>query len=289
MQAKGVSEALAMRRSSLTISLIFHATCFVLAVVSFPWLKKDYDIPIPLSVEMVTIDEMNQTTKVAPKPEKKIEKKVEKPPAPPKPAPAATNTVKEMVKPTKDLIKEDPIKKDEKVLVDPTAHPDKKLDKQDEKKKKVTETEEQKFASILKNLQEEKPQPKDDQKPDLKLDEPAPPDEGRPVPLGERMTMTEMEAVRGQLAGCWTKMPAGAKEAQDLAVEVHMTITRERTLQAYRIVDQGRYNSDPFFRAVADSVKWALSDPNCSPLLLPPDKYDTWKSILITFDPSDMF
>lgn len=288
MQGRGFAKAIDMNKGALTLSLVCHVTAFVLAVVSFPWLKKDYIAPPPVSVELVSIDELNQTTKIAPKPVK-IEKKVEKPPAPPKPAPPATNTAKEMVKPTKDPIKEDPIKKEEKVLVDPMAHPEKKLTKKEEKVKKVTQTEEEKFAAILKNLAEVKPEEKTDKKPDMKLDETAPPDNGRPVPLGQRMTMTEMEALRGQLEACWTKMPAGAKEAQDLAVDVDMTISRDRIITSAKIVDMGRYNSDSFFRAVADSVKWALSDPNCSPLEVPPDKYDTWKSITITFDPSQMF
>jgi len=263
---------------------------FLIAVVSFPWMKRPYDAPPPVSVELVSIDELNQTTKQAPKPEKKVEKKIEKPPAPPKPAPAPTNMAKEMTKPVKDERKEEPIKKEEKVLVDPTAHPDKKMTKQEEKKKQVTEaTPEEKMRALLKNLVDVKDEPKTKEQPKLNLDETVPPEEGRPVPLGQRMTMTQMEALRAQLEGCWTKMPAGAKNAENLAVDVHMTISRDRRVQSFRIIDQGRYNSDSFFRAVADSVKWAISDPNCSQLEVPPDKYDTWKSITITFDPSEVF
>lgn len=278
-----------MRKSSVSISLIFHAMAFIMAVVSIPWLKKDIVTPPPVSVEMVTIDELNQTTKVAPKPEKKIEKKIEKPPAPPKPAPAPTNLAKEMTKPVKDDKKEDPVKKEEKVLVDPNAHPDKKMTKKEEKKKQVTQTDEEKMRALLKNLAEEKPTPKPDEKlKDLKLDEPAPPDEGRPVPLGARMTMTEMDALRSQLEGCWN-VPSGAKGADSMSVDVFMVINRDRTLQAARVVDESRYSRDSFFRALADSAMRAVRSPNCSPFELPPDKYDTWKQITVTFDPSQMF
>lgn len=278
-----------MRKSSVSISLIFHAMAFIMAVVSIPWLKKDIVTPPPVSVEMVTIDELNQTTKVAPKPEKKIEKKIEKPPAPPKPPAAAKNDSQEAVKPTKEIKKEEPVKKEQTVLVDPTANPDKKLEKKDEKKKKVTEEPKKDFSSVLKNLADEKPTPKTEEKPkDLKLNEPPPPDEGRPVPLGARMTMTEMDALRSQLEGCWN-VPIGAKDADNMGVDIFMVINRDRTLQAARIVDESRYSRDSFFRALADSAMRAVRSPNCSPFELPPDKYDTWKQITVTFDPSQMF
>jgi hypothetical protein len=55
-----------------------------------------------------------------------------------------------------------------------------------------------------------------------------------------------------------------------------------------RIVDQSRYASDAFFRAAADSAKRALLNPRCSPLKLPADKYDQWKSITLSFNPKDV-
>lgn len=277
-----------MRTSSVTIALGLHIAAFVLGIVSFPWLKKDYVIPPPVSVEMVTIDEMNQTIKQAELPPKKVEKKVEKPPAPPKPAPSATNTSKEMVKPTKEIKKEEPVKKDETVVVDPNAHPDKKLDKKDEKKKKVAEEPKKDFSAVLKNLAEEKPQEKTEKIKDLKPDEPAPREEGRPVPLGQRMTMTEMDALRAQLEGCWN-VPVGAKDVENTTIDIFMVINRDRTLRSAEIVDTSRYNSDSFFRAIADTAMRAVRSPNCSPFDLPPDKYESWNQVTVTFDPSQMF
>ena len=277
-----------MRKSSVSISLAFHAACFVLAVVSIPWLKKDYEIPTPVSVELVAIDKIAQTTKIAPTPVKKQEKKIEEP-TPPKPPPPAQNTSNEAVAPTKEPVnKEEVVKKEEKVLVDPAAHPDKKLEKKDEKKKKVTEEPKKDFASVLKNLNDDKekmpPMPK---VPDMKLDE-STPKEGQNIPLGQRMTMTEMDALRAQLAQCWN-VPIGAKDIDTTQVEIFMTITRERTLASAKIVDTGRYSSDSFFRAIADSAMRAVRNPNCSPFELPPDKYDTWANTTVVFDASQMF
>lgn len=275
-----------MRRSSVSISLAFHAACFVLAVVSIPWLKKDYVIPTPVSVELVAIDKMAQTTKVAPTPVKKQEKKEEQP-TPPKPPPPKQNTSTEPTPPTKEIKKEEVVKKEEKVLVDPAAHPDKKLEKKDEKKKKVTEEPKKSFDSLLKNLADEKVKTPTTPTPDMKLDE-STPKEGQNIPLGERMTMTEMDALREQLRQCWN-FPMGAKDADNLLVEIDMVVTRDRTLQSAKVVDMARYNSDSFFRAAADSAMRAVRNVNCSPFELPPDKYDTWKTITVTFDPRDLF
>ncbi len=276
-----------MRNSSVSISLMFHAACFLLAVVSIPWLKKDYKIPTPVSVELVAIDKIAQTTKVAPTPVKKQEKKQEEP-TPPKPPPPAQNTSNEAVAPTKEIKKEEEVKKEEKVLVDPAAHPDKKLEKKDEKKKKVTEEPKKDFASVLKNLKDDKekapPMPKVQ---DMKLDE-SHPKEGQNIPLGERMTMTELDALRSQLAQCWN-VPIGAKDIDTTQVEIFMVITRDRTLASAKVVDTARYNSDTFFRAIADSAMRAVRNPNCSPFELPPDKYDTWANTTVTFDASQMF
>ncbi|HYD17405.1 MAG TPA: hypothetical protein VEF76_02870 [Patescibacteria group bacterium] len=278
-----------MRKSSVSISLIFHVMAFLIGVISFPWLKKDYEIPQPVSVEIVAIDKVARTTKQAPVPVKKQEKKVEEP-TPPKPPPPAQNTGNEAVEPVKkdEIKKEDQVKKEDKVLIDPMAHPDKKLDKKEEKKKKVTEEPKKDFASVLKNLSDEKvkmpPMPKTE---DMKLDD-STPKEGQNIPLGDRMTMTEMDALRAQLQGCWN-VPIGAKDIETMKVDIFMVINRDRKLQSAKVVDTGRYNSDTFFRAVADSAMRAVRNPNCSPFELPPDKYDTWYNTTVTFDPSQMF
>ena len=54
-------------------------------------------------------------------------------------------------------------------------------------------------------------------------------------------------------------------------------------------MDQGRYNRDSFFRAAADSARRAVFHPHCNPLALPLDKYDIWKTIIIRFNPREMF
>ena len=63
---------------------------------------------------------------------------------------------------------------------------------------------------------------------------------------------------------------------------------RDGTVKNAGVLDIGRYNRDSAFRAAADSALRALRNPRCSPLKLPPEKYDQWKTIVINFDPQDM-
>ena len=179
-------------------------------------------------------------------------------------------------------------KKSEKVLVDPNAHPDKKLTKKEEKKEKVTEEQKKDFDSVLKNLADEKPVPDSaEKKPDMNLNEP--PEEAHNVPLSQRMTMTEMDAFRRQLQECWNFPFYGAKDAENLIVDIKIEVRRDRTLRQASFADTWRYNRDGFYRAAADSAMRAVQNPKCSPFQLPPDKYETWKSMTVTFNPQDIF
>jgi hypothetical protein len=65
-------------------------------------------------------------------------------------------------------------------------------------------------------------------------------------------------------------------------------VDREGTATNVDIVDKSRYAADPFFRAAADSAVRAIRNPNCRPLKLPPDKYEQWKSITLSFNPKDI-
>lgn len=278
-----------MRSKSVGISTGLHIAIFLIASVSLPWLKKDFTPPPPISVELAEIAKVTETPKIAPKPEEK--KDDEQPPAPPKPAPAPQNTSQEAVVPVKEDKKE-PVKelKKDEVLVDKNAPPEKKLDKKEEKKKKVEDAKPKRdFASVLKNLEDRKDaKPEKKTQPDLKADAKPATTKGQNAPLGAKLTMSEEEALRRQLEQCWN-VPYGAKDIETMSVDIVMTINADRTLGAARIADMDRYNSDSFFRALADSAMRAVKSPLCSPFQLPPDKYETWKTTTVTFNPSEMF
>ncbi|MDD3370809.1 MAG: hypothetical protein PHE27_03165 [Alphaproteobacteria bacterium] len=105
--------------------------------------------------------------------------------------------------------------------------------------------------------------------------------------LSSRLTITEEDALRRQIEQCWNP-PVGARDAENLIVEVIIDVNPDRTVLNTDIVDKGRYARDPFFRAAADAAVRALRNPRCTPLELDPEKYEQWKRIDFTFDPRDM-
>jgi hypothetical protein len=177
---------------------------------------------------------------------------------------------------------------EKKAAPKPAKTPDKKPEesKKEEVKEKPQEDTEQ-FSSVLKNLVgDEQAEPMPDSVP---RDTPRQaPQLTAPAPLGSQLTMSEMNALIAQLAQCWTII-AGARDAQDLAVDVDVTVSPSKTVMDARVVDQLRYSSDSLFRAAADSAIRALRAPACTPLQLPDGKYEQWKTMTLHFDPKSMF
>lgn len=287
-------------KRALKWALWIHVAIIVVAAIGLPsWRKKPFDMTTAVSVDLVAATgDISAAPNVAkrkapPAPKTKEAEKppeaAEKPPAPvqsdaakkedvPKPEEKQLEKPKEKVK---DLKKDATEKADDKV----------KLDKADKKKKteddnKGEEKKQEEFNSILKNLLSDTAAP-DGTQVDAPVDETAK-TEGTAPTTSETLQLSEMDALRYQLAKCWN-IPSGAMNAEDLIVDIRIQVNPDRTVQSAEIVDQMRYNSDSFFRAAADSARRAVFNPMCSPLALPADKYEIWKDILIRFNPKDMF
>lgn len=101
------------------------------------------------------------------------------------------------------------------------------------------------------------------------------------------LTLAEVDRLREQLSKCWS-IQAGARFSKDLQVDVHVTVSKKREVTSATVVDQARYKRDPYFRAAADTAIRAVNAPQCDPLDLNPSKYDQWKDMVVTFDPSEM-
>lgn len=81
-----------MDRKFVWISVAVHVAIIVIGTMSLPWIRRDFDIPPPISIELAEIAPITQTTKVAPQPAPKKEEPKE---ATPKPPPAPKNTASE--------------------------------------------------------------------------------------------------------------------------------------------------------------------------------------------------
>src|SRR5690606_21483898 len=98
------------------------------------------------------------------------------------------------------------------------------------------------------------------------------------------LTMSEEDALRRQIERCWN-VPAGARDGQDLIVEVRVSLNQDGSVRAASASPSARMG-DPFYRAAAESAVRAVH--RCSPLLVPPDKYSLWREMTLTFNPKDL-
>jgi len=241
----------------------------------------------PIEVAFVT----EEAAPPPPKQEKKPEPIEDIPPPlekKPQPAPKALEQPKPEIKKAeeaKEKIPEpdpEPLPEPEKPKVKPKPpEPPKKVEKKPEPVPENPPQEETTpdFMSVLKNLQDSDPATTQDtaQNQDQEND-----------PAPDPMTRGELDAFRMQLSQCWNILP-GAAQAETLAVNLTITVNRDRTVRNVQVVDRARYQSDAFFRAAADNAIRAIKHPDCTPLDLPQDKYTMWKEIKLNFDPRTMF
>ncbi len=294
-------------RKWFAASALLHIVIAILLWLGLPQFAKPLpEPPIFIPVEIAQLSEISaakvQENKIEPKEPQKEPPKPEPPkpevkPEPPKPEPPKPESKPPVPQPK-------PPEPKAEALPAPTPKP-----KPPEIKPKPEPKPEPKkpdaLASILKNVaklkNEPKPEPK---KPDLKP-EPKPaettpspePPQKDPKPatsapsaplMADKLTISEEDALRQQIRGCWN-VPIGAKDIENISVEIYIQVNPDRTLKDAIVVDQGRLSRDSFFRAVAESALRALRNPRCSPLALPPEKYQQWQETIFNFNPKDMF
>jgi outer membrane biosynthesis protein TonB len=313
-----------MSRGSLIFSAIFHIAVLAFVFIGIPELFTHEPLEdTPIAVQLVTIAEETKATtltKTPPKPEAKPEPELAQetppppkpeppkpeppkplpppPPPPPPPAPTPPEPKPEPPKPeppkveppppapAPPLPKPDPPKPPPKPQAKP--QPPKQLakaepPKPDEKKQQSD------FDSLLKNLTTRPTAPTP---PDATQKAKAAPQQqaasSQPIaPLGSQLTVSEKDLIIQQIERCWN-IPAGAKDAKDLIIDVRIEVNPDGTVSSVRLADTARYESDPYFRAAADSALRAIKNPQCSPLKLPPNKYDQWKTMSLSFNPKDV-
>ncbi|MES2984629.1 MAG: cell envelope integrity protein TolA [Pseudomonadota bacterium] len=266
---------------SLSFSIVLHTVAVLFAAFGLPVLMPSPTEPIPLvmTVELLPVGDV---TNVKPS-EKPIQQEQKAQAA--KNSKPITPTAQE--KPKAPTPPAPPEKKPFDPTEDAVPAPDAK-EKPVEKPKDEAKSKPDDFAKLLNQLQEEAKAEKSKDAKDKttgaenKTKSDAPYDDSAPLSISEKDT------IRSQFLVCWT-MPAGAKDAQSLAARIKVEFQADGTVLSATLAadQQGRYGSDPFFRAAADSAIRAVH--KCSPLKnLPPEKYNSWRSMEMNFDPKDM-
>jgi outer membrane biosynthesis protein TonB len=273
-------------------SAAFHIALAIVMTIGIPFIQSDpVIISPPISVEIVEFDEITQTNVVAPP--KKTEKPKEEP-APPKETELSPPEMKEEkppeITPPKPPEIEETVKPPEetKPPEPEVKKPEPKPEPPKPKEKEVTKKEEPKqqddFQSLLKNLAPDETAPSETKEVDkTKVESQS----GQIAPLGERLTVREQDAIGQQLWPCWN-IPAGAKMAENLIVEIRIFMNPDGNVRDTQVLDSGRYSSDPHFRAAADSAQRAVRNPRCMPLKFPPEKYNQLQTFIFRFDPRDV-
>jgi len=257
-------------------SLLLHIVLMIFMIFGLPDFlhRKIASEPMAISVEILPIAPISNV-----KPQEKAEPKEEKKPIEEKRTArkAVQETKKAEEKPAEIPIKISakdvviPVKK--KPESKPVRKPEKKIDDLDAILKSVEQN--------AKAEESKKPTEKAVKEPEKNTAKSENYDNTAPL------SMSETDAIRNQFQKCWI-VPAGAKDAANLIVTLHITLNEDGSVvDVQRVGDQNRYNSDSFFQAATDSAIRAVR--KCSPLKnLPTDKYSNWREMDLTFNPKDM-
>lgn len=264
------------RRRGFFFSALFHLLLMLLAIFGLPSiLNSPPPEPMAISVELLPISELSNVKPSEPEPEKPAETPKEKEQAKPSP-PVRTAEAPPPPPPEKPAeVKEE--KKKEK-----PKEPEKKLDDKKDKKKKKEDDLAAVLKAVKETAQKEKAKAAEESGKESKKASSQNYDESMPLSLSEK------DAIRSQIARCWS-VPAGAKDAHDLVVVLKLQYEQDGSLIKVALANESkaRYSRDSFFRAAADSAMRAVRQ--CSPLQnLPPDKFNTWRDMELTFDPREM-
>ena len=280
-------------RVSLVFSFGFHIAVFVFAIYGFPSTSKsifvDHHV---IDVEIIAVTETQDPETIpkqapprekvkAPPPPKSPEppKQVASlppepaPPAPPEPAPKPK--AKKQPKPPPKRVAPRPkprpkpdfasmmLKTVQKLKETPPAKPENPK----EKKKSFDE----KMAALMKRQSRSQLE------------------RAQRTSLGENLSISEIDAIRRQIERCWLVPAAiGAKNVEKMAVQIRMKLNPDGTLRESRIVDRFRMETNPSYKAVAESALRAVRNPRCNKFKLPLQKYDVWKDVVLRFNPSEM-
>jgi hypothetical protein len=304
-------------KGSLIGSLLLHVLLLCALIFGLPLKPSSQEVfSTPIPVELIPVGPETQAFRPVeiPKPSqenKELEQpKVVKtlPTTPPEKETPKEEPVKEEVKkpetfppvpPLEPSLPEDP-QEDRSALeamiqelekappLDPKPESLKKPEKPKEKtkgkakEKPKPKKEKPKFDSVLKNIMKNKEEG-DMVDPKESRDGSSSSQTGK---LSDQLTISEMDLIRQQISKCWN-IPAGARDAQNLIVNVKVWMNMDGTVKEVRLENTGS-SDNPFYRTASESALRAVQDQRCLPLKLPLEKYDQWKVFVLTFNPKDL-
>jgi hypothetical protein len=263
-----------MMKRSMIASGVLHAAVIVAATVAWPHaIEQSEDTPSVVPVELVTIADMTNIAPSAPetpKPETPPE------PAPPQPQAAAPPPQQAEVAPPEPDKPTPPKEEQKNASAPPNPVRPRRKPAPDQQKFDVD--------TVLALLDKRAPKPV------------APPPNAKPAEttvkgLGaqDAFTMDLNDALLAQMRECWN-VPVGAPNPEQLIVQVRVFLAQDGSLAQPPLLESASRAAaagNPYMRTAAEAALRAVNI--CAPYKrLPPNKYDAWREIVMTFDPSKM-
>mgnify|MGYP002882970490 CR=1 FL=1 len=97
-------------------------------------------------------------------------------------------------------------------------------------------------------------------------------------PLG----LSDIDRIRQHVSSCWSP-PIGTAGADTLNVDIIVSLDKDGSVITAEVRDKMRLLADPTYKVAAHEAIRTMF--RCSPLPVPPDKYEQWKSFIFGFDP----
>lgn len=292
-----------MRRGAL-LSALFHIAVLLLIYFGLPQWMAPEEFQQPVPVQLATIADITTPPKQeqptpAPKPVAKPkppepqpqaeETPPPPPPAPPAPTPPEPEPAPQVTPPEpepQEALPEPKPQEQQQAVAQPKIVPPQKPKPRPQPPQQAEKQKprEDPLASLLKNVEKLKDQPDQTQAPPQPNQQPAQPQ--TPQNLTDApLTMSEIDAIRQQIERCWN-IPAGARDAENLVVDIRVMFNPDGSVARAEILDMSRMASDTFYRAAAESAYRAVLQ--CSPLQMPAKKYNVWKIVTLRFNPKEM-
>ncbi len=257
--------------SGFALSIALHAAVIGAFYLSIPYWKKDVVENPPVIVDLVEVADL---TAAPPKPTPKVDEQPPTPtPEPPKPTEEAAPKQDEPPPPEpKPQPPPPPPPKPEPAPPPPKVPPPPPKPQPPKKKDDMAQLEQ-----LLKSMQKNQPQKPTEQNPNT-----AKTTNNQATATSDRATMTELDAIRTHIEGCWRVDP-GEEGIENLSAEIRVFINPDGSVQRADIIDTARLFTDRRFQTFANSAR--ISVLSCKGIPITAQHYNELKEMVLNFSP----
>ncbi|MBR0674472.1 hypothetical protein GXW76_25120, partial [Roseomonas soli] len=137
--------------------------------------------------------------------------------------------------------------------------------------------------SVMNTLERLRTTQQQDRAPTARPNPAGAPQQGGGSPSGTAsLTQGEIRGLADQISECWN-VDRGMLGLETIVVELRVQIDSQGVVR--NVVPSGSLPNDPRARSVYESARRALMSPQCNPLRVPPNKYQTVMASIFRFNP----